>query len=218
MDAQPHNIDCARAHTNSDLIKTNLDKEYPPIVPQIFSEEEGGNDFLLAEVVSEDKEVVQVEVTSDEIKTENFGTEKVHSLSSIVPVRENDNQIQKASPIQQIFEETGKVLSYGIEYKTWMQVEIGDVIKHYRRSGKGLNRTPNDIYTDFKVFLANKNSLSLTSVERWISNCEKDPLRWTELRDMVAEWMLAKATGNPNIKIAREVSRKPLIELNLNKF
>ncbi|RCJ20108.1 hypothetical protein A6S26_05150 [Nostoc sp. ATCC 43529] len=158
------------------------------------------------------------------LKTENPKPLENDSSSSgaIIPRSENHYQTQPLSSIQQIFEESGKVPSYGIEYKTWIQAEMGDVIKHYRRSGRALNVSPNDIDAEFKSFTAaNANGgkgLKLAAAQGWIVNCEKDPLRWGELRDLVAEWLLVKQTGDRHTSIAQQINRvsKPPIRLNLN--
>ncbi|MCC5644817.1 helix-turn-helix domain-containing protein [Nostoc sp. CHAB 5824] len=156
----------------------------------------------------------------------------VSPSGAIIPAHENNNQVtlvdslpqrlRRLNPTQQAFEDSGKILSYGIEYKAWMQAEIGDVIKHYRQSGRPLTVSPNDIDPDFKSFTAaNANGgkgLKLAAAQGWIVNCEKDPLRWGELRDLVAEWILAKTTGDRHTSIAQEINRasKPPIKLNLN--
>lgn len=158
-----------------------------------------------------------------EVQSEIALDQKVYSSSSMIPARENNNHSSKLNPIQQAFEDSGKILSYGIEYKTWIQTEIGDVIKHYRQSGRALTVSPNDINADFKSFTAaNANGgkgLKLAAAQGWIVNCEKDPLRWGELRDLVAEWLLAKTTGDRHTSIAQEINRasKPKILLNLNE-
>jgi len=96
---------------------------------------------------------------------------------------------------------------------------MGDVIKHYRRSGRALTTSPNDVDADFKSFTAiNANGgkgLKLSAVQGWVVNCEKDPLRWGELRDLVAEWMLAKTTGDRHLNVAQEIDRASKAPINL---
>jgi hypothetical protein len=143
---------------------------------------------------------------------------QVQSPFMVATVRPQSNSIR------QIFEETGNIPHYGTEYKLWIQEEMGDVIAHYRKSGQALNRNPNDIHLDFRTHVAvranNGKGLSMGAVEKWILNCEKDPDRWPELRAMVSEWIMATATGDRSINVAKEIDRasKPVIELNFNQF
>lgn len=154
-----------------------------------------------------------------EVQSEIALDQKVYSSRSMIPARENNNHSAKIRPIQQIFEESGKVISHGSEYKDWIQADMGDVIKHYRRSGRALTTSPNDVDADFKSFTAiNANGgkgLKLSAVQGWVVNCEKDPLRWGELRDLVAEWMLAKTTGDRHLNVAQEIDRASKAPINL---
>ncbi|MEH1821515.1 MAG: hypothetical protein V7L31_20950 [Nostoc sp.] len=195
-------------------------EEDPPIVPQNFLQTEGGGDFDLGiESIEEPSSQIVATLPSN---LESKQQSNIPSSKAIIPAHENNYQNQKLNPIQQAFEDSGKILSYGIEYKTWIQAEIGDVIKHYRQSGRALTVSPNDIDPDFKSFTAaNANGgkgLKLAAAQGWIVNCEKDPLRWGELRDLVAEWILAKTTGDRHTNIAQQInqsSRSPVV-LNLN--
>ncbi|WP_445634605.1 helix-turn-helix domain-containing protein [Nostoc sp. DSM 114161] len=205
---------CNIINTDSDQI-TKKEVSISPLTPQ---QQEGGESDTVAESV---KEVSEHPSANDPEISESAQQNKPSS-GAIIPRGENHYQIQPLNSIQQIFEESGKVPSYGIEYKTWIQAEMGDIIKHYRRSGRALNVSPNDIDAEFKSFTAaNANGgkgLKLAAAQGWIVNCEKDPLRWGELRDLVAEWLLVKQTGDRHTSIAQQINRasKPPIKLNLN--
>ncbi|MDZ8138213.1 MAG: hypothetical protein RM049_23385 [Nostoc sp. DedQUE04] len=219
----PQDATCPQRYSIEDTpVKGTPIEEDPPIVPQNFLKEEGGGLDL------DDRGIESIEEPNSQIITalpsnlESTRKSNIPSSGSIIRRSENNYQNQNLNPIQQAFEDSGKVLSYGIEYKTWIQTEIGDVIKHYRQSGRALTVSPNDIDPDFKSFTAaNANGgkgLKLAAAQGWIVNCEKDPLRWGELRDLVAEWLLAKKTGDRHTSIAQEINRasKPKISLNLN--
>ncbi|MEH1808525.1 helix-turn-helix domain-containing protein [Nostoc sp.] len=240
-----------RDRETCDIINTDLDQitkkevSISPLNPPTIAEpEEGGGDLEVAiesielEPISESIATLPCAKASPQLletlrdgrsnlestQQSNIpsGANATRTSGAIIPARENNNQIQNLNPIQQAFEDSGKILSYGIEYKAWIQAEIGDVIKHYRQSGRALTVSPNDIDPDFKSFTAaNANGgkgLKLAAAQGWIVNCEKDPLRWGELRDLVAEWLLAKTTGDRHTSIAQEINRasKPPIKLNLN--
>jgi hypothetical protein len=196
----------------NELSREELSREelsIPPIAPhkgEDTSPERGGGEIhtVVVEVVTQNEEITakQSLVVQSPIPT---------SQEQIVPGRENNNQAQKLRPIQQIFEESGKIINYGTEYKDWIQADMGDIIKHYRRSGRALTTSPNDIDSDFKNFTSvnanNGKGMKLSAIQGWVVNCEKDPFRWGELRDLVAEWVLAKATGDRFTNIAQEINR-----------
>jgi DNA-binding MarR family transcriptional regulator len=182
----------------------------PPIIPQRFqSEGEREATHAEVEIVNESFQNFLLNIKP---KIEITPVQKNLISGISIPARENENQIQKLRPIQQIFEESGRIINYGTDYKDWIQAEMGDVIKQYLRSGRALTASPNDVDSGFKNFTAaNANGgkgLKLSSVQGWVVNCEKDPLRWGELRDLVAEWMLAKSTGNCFTSIAKEINRE----------
>lgn len=189
-------------------LKKQLEED-PPIVPRENANipmKKGGGEthVVVAEVVTQDEEVTvkQSLVVQSSIPPHQ---------EQIVPAHENNNQTQDLRPIQRIFEESGKIINYGTEYKDWIQADMGDVIKHYRRSGRALTTSPNDVDPDFKNFTAvnanNGKGMKLSAIQGWVVNCEKDPLRWGELRDLVAEWVLAKTTGDRFTNIAQEINR-----------
>jgi hypothetical protein len=217
-------VTCLQRYSIEDTpVKGTPVKEDPPIVPQYFLQRELGGDLdhVVIEKAVEEKEI-HPKAINGEVQSKITLDKKGFPSSQIIPAHENNNHTHQLSPIQQIFEESGKIANYGIEYKAWMQAEIGDVIKHYRQSARGLTVSPNDIDPDFKSFTAaNANSgkgLKLAAAQGWIVNCEKDPLRWGELRDLVAEWLLAKKTGDRHTSIAQQINQasKPPIKLNLN--
>ncbi|NDJ20929.1 hypothetical protein GS682_04575 [Nostoc sp. B(2019)] len=214
---------CDIINTNSKQV-TKEEVSISPPTPQSEPDaknEERGEDFDVVIESIEQEPSLQL-ITTLPSNLESTQQSSIPSSGAIIPARENNNQVQKLNPIQQAFEDSGKILSYGIEYKAWIQAEIGDVIKHYRQSGRALTVSPNDIDPDFKSFTAaNANGgkgLKLAAAQGWIVNCEKDPLRWGELRDLVAEWLLAISTGDRHTSIAQEINRasKPPIKLNLN--
>ncbi|NJO63918.1 MAG: hypothetical protein HC836_38775 [Richelia sp. RM2_1_2] len=163
--------------------------------------------------------VVEEDLINPQRKIEN------HEIGTIVPAVENDSQAldTHSNKIKSAFEKFGKVANYGSEYRDWIQNDMGEVIKKYRKSGRALASSPNDLNEDFKSFIAkNANSgrgLRYSAVAGWVKNCEKDPHRWEELADLVAEWWIAKQTGDRTTPLAKKMQQpvQNLDWMNLSK-
>lgn len=71
---------------------------------------------------------------------------------------------------------------------------IGDLAKQYRKSGRILNPSPNDLDTGFKAFIMQRDEkVDPSYASRLITKIERDPARWAELSDLVAAWTLEKS-------------------------
>lgn len=215
-DCHGHHAKLARSSIYKQISKLDQLTDQSPLPPQ--EQSEGDSSKLSLSLAEESNPQTPTTLLDKPASTQPANT---LCSRSIIPRGENENKSQKFL-IEEIFEETGKVLNYGVDYKAWIQAEMGDVIAHYRRSGSAFNRGANDIHTKFKSYLAlggnNGKGMSMRAAEAWVLNCEKDPNRWPELRSMVSEWLLAEQSGDRHLNIAREVERssRPAIKVNLN--
>jgi hypothetical protein len=92
-------------------------------------------------------------------------------------------QVQKTI---ELYERSG-IIPRGVhELSAWAEVEIGEYVKLYRKSGRVLSSKPNDIVSGFRKFLIETKQAA--NPIAWITKMEGDPKRWGELADMVQEW------------------------------
>jgi hypothetical protein len=66
--------------------------------------------------------------------------------------------------------------------------QIGEVVRAYRRSGRILASSPNDINRAFLAFIAKRDRKDTEYATRLINVCERTPDRWGELTEMVKSW------------------------------
>jgi hypothetical protein len=113
------------------------------------------------------------------------GGEKLQGgCSSLQPSGEVEYspQVQRAIDL---YEHNG-IIPRVHELNMWAEVEIGEYVKLYRKSGRILSSKPNDIVVGFRKFLIETKKAA--NPIAWISAMEKSPMRWGELADMVQEW------------------------------
>lgn len=98
------------------------------------------------------------------------------------------------------------------ELRDWANLEMGECVKCYRKSGFILSGGVADISNEFAIFVANKNckkgdeptiGLGLSVINK----CEADPRNWQKLALWVIEWQKFLKTGNQT-GIAETVSRE----------
>jgi hypothetical protein len=90
------------------------------------------------------------------------------------------------------FYKTGKIPALN-DYYEWIQPAIGNAIRFYRKNGYALR---GDIDRNFLDYLIKfHRSADHASATKWITNCERDPMRWTELTWLVAAWKTHQATN-----------------------
>lgn len=110
------------------------------------------------------------------------------------------------------------------EYRILITKLIGkEIVKLYRYSGNALTslQSGHDVKYEFKNYLATASNkgqridkFHISGAQAWIIAMEKDPLRWQELRDKVAEWQASIKLNNPDINLATEISNRAKINNN----
>jgi hypothetical protein len=171
-------------------------KTIPPSTPKTPHDDHlpgGGNDSLSevleVEWVEEISSVVPDCARSEVIDAEivvgvvEDVAQKTDALAVVVEEEvEYPPQVQRAIDL---YDRNG-VIPRVHELNMWAEVEIGEYVKLYRKSGRILSSKPNDVIPEFRKFLINKKEAS--NPIGWINAMEKDPKRWGELADMVQEW------------------------------
>ena len=84
------------------------------------------------------------------------------------------------------------------ELRMLARAVIGDTVKLYRRSGKVLSSTPNDINRQLMQFIAVRDKQDFVYGTRLIAAMERTPSRWGELVELVGAWQLGDVNAIPN--------------------
>jgi hypothetical protein len=144
---------------------------------------------------------VDVEIVEEEpLMPPPFVEEKVISLlraSSVNskdqrPARQRDNSKQVQNLIEKF--ESGQITRLPpFELKMLADEMIGDYVRSYRRSGNIICSDPNDMSSDFLMYVA-KNHLSAkirnsSHAASRVSNIEQEPTKWRSLIEMVEGWL-----------------------------
>jgi hypothetical protein len=99
-----------------------------------------------------------------------------------------------------------------IELRDWANIEMGDLISAYRKSGRILTPSPNDINNDFAAYVSRANcpkgqnpgtGLGYSSILK----IEKDPRQWQKLVAWIYEWQKSKSSGQ-TISVVGDADRQ----------
>ena len=87
------------------------------------------------------------------------------------------------------------------------KLQLGELVKLYRKSAQILNSKPNDIEQDFLEFIAIRDGKDKVYADRLIKKVERSPDRWSELVEMVKAW----ATGESHNSNANSAKQKAAV-------
>ena len=162
----------------------------------------------------------------------------IQEITNPLVVKNSDLQIKKDVPalvrveskhaetiadkLRRIYHETGILPKIPMEIDVMVQAELGDqIVALYRTSGRITTRSRGDISLDFANYVTEQNKsgqnpdvnygYSYIRKLEWGDDGRKRD--WEVLAVLVAKWQAAKATGDRNLNIAKEVQRasKPKI-------
>jgi hypothetical protein len=114
------------------------------------------------------------------------------------------------------YEKTGKIPPLEM-YREWIQPEMGEIIRLYRKSGLALSSSRTDINPDFAMYVAcnwkdkNGKPKDFDAGVNRIVRLESTPVEWGVLAALVTKWQASKKTGDRTVNISRkyEEASKP---------
>ena len=169
--------------TNTDLIQTGTEEEQP---------------------------TPKIEIFSKAIEVEENQTSPASAQNSSGSDKRCSAFLSREEKLQELITkyENGEVSTLPAdELRILANHFIGDLAKQYRKSGRILNPSPNDLNLSFKAFILQQDNKSDPAyASRLITKIEHDPSRWSELSDFVAGWNLEKL-GQANTEIPPSNSR-----------
>lgn len=87
------------------------------------------------------------------------------------------------------------------ELVDWSRAILGDIVRHYRKSGRILSKSVTDIKEEFVIFVASKlrkepnQELDTGYALNLIRSFEQDPNKWVVLVDYVNKWVKIREDG-----------------------
>jgi len=174
-------------------------------------------------VLDEDPEPDQliIQKTTNSLTVKNSDLQIKKDVPALVRV-ESKHAETIADKLRRIYHETGILPKIPMEIDVMVQAELGDqIVALYRTSGRITTRSRGDISLDFANYVTEQNKsgqnpdvnygYSYIRKLEWGDDGRKRD--WEVLAVLVAKWQAAKATGDRNLNIAKEVQRasKPKI-------
>ena len=127
-------------------------------------------------------EVISSALADEQKKSSNPGQHRVDDKLNQLLERYNCGEISKLPEA---------------ELKMLAAVVIGDTVKLYRKSGKVLSSTPNDIDRHILQYIALRDAKDFVYGTRLLAAMERTPSRWGELVELVAAWQMGDVQAIP---------------------
>ena len=198
-------------NTTKTTSERNMERE--PLTPISQAE------IVLDEEPESDQLIIQKTTNSLTVKNSDLQIKK--DVPALVRV-ESKHAETIADKLRRIYHETGILPKIPMEIDVMVQAELGDqIVALYRTSGRITTRSRGDISLDFANYVTEQNKsgqnpdvnygYSYIRKLEWGDDGRKRD--WEVLAVLVAKWQAAKATGDRNLNIAKEVQRasKPKI-------
>jgi DNA-binding MarR family transcriptional regulator len=178
--------------------KKKIEKEEKKRIPPPSEEFLKKDSLLEPEIMTVEATTIEsvTEITSDQTcqnvnanETTSTGKDTSGDAREVVTTLCKIGQRAKES-----YEATNRIPPL-LDYRAWIQPEMGETIKLYRKSGLALNSTRSDINPNFILHVANKwkgkegESKDFDAGLKLILKLERTPSEWEVLTALVTQWI-----------------------------